>query len=148
VPPRRRTLAILKYLPAVLCGLLMVAWVVSLFIAPCLMWPWYSHDDNGGLFFMIDRGTLAVMHDPEVRIPFNLTTYNNGSVLIKAELPFGSLGAIKLAWGIREYYVPLSILVTLFAVPAWGCLNSFRFPLWSYFVWTALVAAELAYYLR
>jgi hypothetical protein len=24
----------------------------------------------------------------------------------------------------------------------------FRFPLWSYFAWTALIAAELAYYLR
>jgi hypothetical protein len=29
-----------------------------------------------------------------------------------------------------------------------GPFTRFRFPLWSYFVWTALVAAELAYYLR
>jgi hypothetical protein len=29
-----------------------------------------------------------------------------------------------------------------------GSFAGFRFPLWSYFAYTALVAAELAYYLR
>jgi hypothetical protein len=36
-------------------------------------------------------------------------------------------------------------LLTPFAI---GSLTRFRFPLWSYFAWTALVAAELTYYLR
>ena len=29
-----------------------------------------------------------------------------------------------------------------------GPFNRFRFPLWSWFAFTALVAVELAYYLR
>jgi hypothetical protein len=36
-----------------------------------------------------------------------------------------------------------------FAFPlAIGPFTRFRFPLWSYFAWTALLTAELAYYLR
>lgn len=43
---------------------------------------------------------------------------------------------------------PIPVLLTLVSPIAVGCLTRFRFPLWSYFAWTALVAAELAYYLR
>ena len=45
-------------------------------------------------------------------------------------------------------YIPIAWLITFMLPFALGCLTRFRFPLWSYFVWTALIAAELAYYLR
>jgi hypothetical protein len=44
------------------------------------------------------------------------------------------------------FYIPIVTLLTVL-VPL--SVTPFkRFPLWSYFAWTALVAAELAYYLR
>jgi hypothetical protein len=42
----------------------------------------------------------------------------------------------------------LPFLVTLTGPLAIGPFNRFRFPLWSWFAFTALVAVELAYYLR
>jgi hypothetical protein len=38
-------------------------------------------------------------------------------------------------------------LLTVLATLAIGPFVRFRFPLWSYFAWTALIAIELAYYL-
>jgi hypothetical protein len=43
---------------------------------------------------------------------------------------------------------PTSLLLTLSLPLGMSHFTHFRFPLWSYFAWTALVAAELAYYLR
>jgi hypothetical protein len=40
------------------------------------------------------------------------------------------------------------MILTVLLPLAIGCRNRFRFPLWSYFAWTALAAAEFAYYLR
>jgi hypothetical protein len=44
--------------------------------------------------------------------------------------------------------LPFLLLLTLLLPPAVGPFTRFRFPLWSYFAYTALLAAELAYYLR
>jgi hypothetical protein len=44
--------------------------------------------------------------------------------------------------------LPIPMLISLFLPAGAGPLVNFRFPLWSYFAWTALLAAELAYYLR
>jgi hypothetical protein len=43
---------------------------------------------------------------------------------------------------------PIPLVLTALLPLGIGLLTRFRFPLWSYFVWTALVAAELGYYLR
>jgi hypothetical protein len=43
---------------------------------------------------------------------------------------------------------PIVFAITLLLPFAVAPFTRFRFPLWSYFAWTALVAAELAYYLR
>jgi hypothetical protein len=43
---------------------------------------------------------------------------------------------------------PIPLVLTTLLPLGIGLLIRFRFPLCSYFVWTALVAAELAYYLR
>jgi hypothetical protein len=52
--------------------------------------------------------------------------------------------------GVGSMYVlfPSPLAVTLLGFAAIVAFLRFRFPLWSYFAWTALVAAELAYYLR
>ena len=44
--------------------------------------------------------------------------------------------------------VPIVLLITLVAPLAVGPFLSFRFRLWHYLAYTALVALELAYYLR
>jgi hypothetical protein len=144
----RRALAMLKYLPAVLCGLLVVAWAASAFVSLCLMWPWHSHDDHGGFFISIDYGSLVATHDPEVKLPFEFTTFKAGSGFIKASTLLGTFDFLDGPWGITEYSIPIPMILTVSLVPAWGCFNHFRFPLWSCFAYTALIAAELAYYLQ
>jgi hypothetical protein len=44
--------------------------------------------------------------------------------------------------------VPIPFLLAVVLPFAAASCTRFRFPLWSYFAWTALLAAELAYYLR
>jgi hypothetical protein len=49
---------------------------------------------------------------------------------------------------INEAALPIPVMLTLVIPLSVAPFTRFRFPLWSYFAWTALVAAELAYYLR
>jgi hypothetical protein len=55
------------------------------------------------------------------------------------------LGGFNRGWYL---HVPLVVLLTLVATTAAAQHWRFRFPLWSCFAYTALIAAELAYYLR
>jgi hypothetical protein len=43
--------------------------------------------------------------------------------------------------------IPLLAIFTLLLPFAAICLNRFRIPLWSWFVWTAIIAVELSFYL-
>jgi hypothetical protein len=63
------------------------------------------------------------------------------------------LGDFLLARGvlfppINEAALPIPVMLTLVIPLSVAPFTRFRFPLWSYFAWTALLAAELAYYLR
>jgi hypothetical protein len=132
----RRAVAILKYLPAVLCGLLVVAWVVS--------WCYFFGYSTSGLSigvcdgsFHCNRGNFVSQGAyAERQIEQNFQTYLGewhnkphpltGEPQARFPIPL-ILGAM----------LPISIAPFI----------RFRFPLWSYFAWTALVAVELAYYL-
>jgi hypothetical protein len=146
----RRALAILKYVPAVLCGLLVVAWFAGGFVELGFAFtcprPWSSrfnrvvvigggsiqwdYRDRSEGFFMDELGQLD-KRDALLRFGgrFEFHQYQGDSYPYDASIP--------ISW-IVTGLLPLSV----------GILNRFRFPLWSYFAWTALVAAELAYYLR
>jgi hypothetical protein len=130
----RRGFACLKYLPAVLCGLLVVAWALSAFesIQVTLV---------GGKWLQLRSGSLW-FGDGHWGENFEVTFFQTDS----AFNPLGVFVFGRSAKGARIVAVPLVIIISIIAIPVL-CV-SFRFPLWSYFAWTALVAAELAYYLR
>jgi hypothetical protein len=136
-----RAFAILKYLPAVLCGLLVVAWVVSLFveIGVIVRLPDWNEQPS--------RATIILFY-PHAEFYFRRDEVARDTRSTCFVRP-----ATKNIWSLRKYWqigvaVPIPFAVTILLPFSVAPLTRFRFPLWSYFVWTALVAAELAYYLR
>jgi hypothetical protein len=140
----RRALAILKYVPAVLCGLLVVAWVVSATMRVGLAYPWPSPFGSldellWGQEIGFCEGALFIRIVSESDMRFSLFAYRWP--------PPGDPGS----YGLPPYFacnVPIAFLLTLIFPLAIGSFTQFRFPLWSYFAWTALLAGELAYYVR
>jgi hypothetical protein len=144
-----RALAILKYVPAVLCGLLVVAWVVSVFASFGA-----SFQQRG---FNCKFATLKFWNYPEWNdygIGIELlesTDYDTFREFHRGRYVTGLLGRQTQYVNdvaAHDYSIPIPGILTLLAPVALGPFTRFRFPLWSYFAGTALVAAELAYYLR
>jgi hypothetical protein len=143
----RRALAIVKYLPAALCALLVMAWVVSCFYeigAIARLWPQTT------TVIGLSTGNLFAKTEDRVWqmriLPVSRPTQPE---------PFAYLGRFYFARGrlfgtgyLTVCCCPLLFLSSLLFPLAIAPFTHFRFPLWSYFAWTALVAAELAYYLR
>jgi hypothetical protein len=72
-----------------------------------------------------------------------------GNQEITEQSGFGQFSYMIYAeWGDIFLRCPIPFIFTLIAPLSVSTFTHFRFPLWSYFAWTALVAAELAYYLR
>lgn len=144
----RRALAILKYLPAVLCGLVVATWMVSAYA-----YVWASIPYSQGKVLVV--GTLPGILAIQVERADDTMPLVGAQLLDKSEFVerrkavvrwFGYLRFIR---GNRVgIYLPIPLILSLLMPAAYGGLTRFRFPLWSYFAWTALVAAELAYYLR
>jgi hypothetical protein len=140
----RRVLATLKYLPALLCGLLVVAWVVSAYYAMAI-----GHRNLG--LIAIVAGTASVRWLPNASLAprfFVIRGPITSEDLICRKN--GCLGEYELFWHNGDIIigVPMAVIISLLLPLAVGPFTHFRFPLWSYFAYTALVAAELAYYLR
>jgi hypothetical protein len=140
---------ILKYTPAVVLGLLVVAWALSLFGRLVLyggnLPPIALGVKDGNL--VLGTGMLAA-HLPVPRQRWfsyrsrpTLCDRPGGSFLYNPH-PCGR--AIQNLW----LEVPITWLLTLQLPLAIGPFVSFRFRLWQYLAYTALVAVELAYYLR
>jgi hypothetical protein len=157
----RRALAVLKCLPAALCGLLVVAWVVSLFVEVAVeyqfgsgRWSVYPVDGDLNLHVVQSVGDHANLYGNT--IGWSVRTLGRVDRFHFVGHFIG--GYDKLYFQEPDSYeddvshlycsLPIPLLLTVLLPLASGCLSRFRFPLWSYFAWTALVAAELAYYLR
>lgn len=139
----RRALACLKYVPALLCGLLVVAWVVSITTTFALAFP---GGDGGAWVFGCTYGSVKLCFSGRLEPQYQFMTFENGT---DEEVGwFGSFRPQVVPLVDREISCPLPFLLTALAPLAVGSLTRFRFSLWPYFAWTALVAAELAYYLR
>jgi hypothetical protein len=139
----RRALAILKYLPAVLCGLLVVAWVVSLSESFGITLP--ASEPGGSWIVGFSCGSIKHCLVFGERA-FQFERYRN-DVVIPSASGLGTFGQ-SIPWVAHETSCPISFVLTLLLPFSLAPFIHFRFPLWSYFAWTALVAAELAYYLR
>jgi hypothetical protein len=143
----RRALAILKYVPAVLCGLLVVAWVISLFVMIDVTFPLsvVGRNINGG---MLMQDASAQVWYGERRIGENSANIT----LNKGQASFHNWFGRELIYDPRlhDLFTQLSIpfipFLAILLPLAIGPFTRFRFPLWSYFAYTALMAALLAYY--
>jgi hypothetical protein len=154
----RRVLASLKYVPAVLCGMLVVAWVASIWGHARIIWPYSSSQAIDAGVLRIHASVIEFRYDPQgfhelvpaERRPITHSGWSMSQPSIVEIL--GSAGYEKQTVWEDEYSIhlriPLPALLSCVLPLACGCLTRFRFPLWSYFAWTALLAAELAYYLR
>jgi hypothetical protein len=141
----RRALAILKHIPAVLCGLLVVAWVVSGKWSFGVNFPDASGREicssaGGGSVGVgyIQQQTNKWFWSEKYRSPRHPDPPFNGSLVLNDN------GSVRFAF----LTCPIPFALTVAIPLAAASLSRFRFPLWSYFAWTALLAAELAYYLR
>jgi hypothetical protein len=133
----RRALAILKYVPAVLCGLLVVAWVVSMSVPIGGECVWR----DGRYIVRIWRGIIKASFGPKDTRWFSEVYFPDDRLKYSSFVKNDGRRAF-------EFFTPISIAILLSLPLALAPFTRFRFPLWSYFAWTALVAAELAYYLR
>jgi hypothetical protein len=118
MPTLRR---ILKYTPAVVMGLLVVAWVVSLSDSLIAQIHGCRVGFVSGSFVFSWHGGPVAWHD------------GSGSV------------------GILDYkclFIPVPILLTSLLPLAIGPFLSFRFRLWHYFAYVVLVAVVIAYPVR
>jgi hypothetical protein len=135
MPTLRR---ILKYTPAAVLGLLVVAWVVSQYRV--LMIPL---GPVGRHVVGIQEGSVTIEYLSNGGVDFLFKPRSPTSVASR----LGWLGFIPIEndWLVM---IPISLLVTGSLPLAIGAFTGYRFRLWHYLAFTALIAVELAYYLR
>jgi hypothetical protein len=128
---------ILKYTPAVVLGLLVVAWVLT-------QGGWMQFV-SGKFVIALQQGSITGYWQESDKITFFWESrkewwFDDAPKLgrLMAAKPHGSTGS----------WFPIPLLCTIILPFAIGPFISFRFRLWHYFAYTALVAALLAYYLR
>ena len=137
-----RTLVILKFVPAVLCGLLLVAWAVSMDREFGAIWQ----AGRGHLGIACDYATLHLWNDTQITLSTRLFSGRHHPDFPSRSARWSGRWSTHAGPPRSLVCIPLPLLLTLLAPVAAGVFM--RFPLWSYFAWTAIVAAELAYYLR
>ena len=131
----RRALVILKYLPAVLCGFIALCFVFSQFRHYTATFPLGRYWG----FAEFGAGTVGVQWQ-KGRGPTNRLMIERGRR--RTQFSLGKLDVMQPAIWLK---IPLLMVSTLLLPAAVLPLVRFRFPLWAWFAWTALVAAQLAY---
>jgi hypothetical protein len=139
---------ILKYTPAVVLGLLVVAWVVSWFgeLQHRTCWGyadvWFVAGRGSYSFWGAEAGTIAGFT--------NYSSIRGGPPKHPRDV-MGRWRCDMSQWKDGRQIIlgiPLLSLITGILPLAVGCTTGFRFSLWHYLAYTALVAVELSYYLR
>ena len=139
MPTLRR---MLKYTPAVVMVLLVVVWVGSVSRSFGIS----VNTPAARILLGCERGTLEVSWVPElVPDPWYIWAEEPipESALVGSML-YGITGNGTLS----SVGLPVPLLLSALLPLAIGPFLSFRFRLWHYLAYTALVAIELAYYLR
>jgi hypothetical protein len=137
-------LRILKYTPAVVLGLLVAAGLVSFKAhVGCIIGQYGLVGVVRGSIRLDSRfRVVRVPGDFGVPIPIvephRLIRFSVGTLSLVRD-PLGEI----VAW-----MVPLPLIITAVLPLAIGPFLSYRFRLWHYFAFTALVSVELAYYWR
>ena len=147
---------ILKYTPAAVLGLLVVAWLAGLLGRLSVT---YSRPSGSYVTLESASATLELVHRRSASGLSGLSLEPSSGVRWKrferssGTRPWGgTFHANRLAdcfGGVSTLvHVPAPVVATALLPLAFGALSSFRFRLWHYLAFTALVAVELAYYLR
>jgi hypothetical protein len=135
---------ILKYTPAVVLGLLVVAWVVSWFcqfgiIKGAGRFPRFQVTFVGGSLHTVIGDTFI-----EPRVFLIAPRYWDFELRnLIGSLRFDDRTPVHVA-----VEIPMGVILTALTPLALSPFLSFRFRLWHYLAYSALVAVELAYYLR
>ena len=150
MPTLRR---ILKYTPAVVLGLLVLAWAVSISYRVVLFQEVEERSESSPnqLVFGIGEGTVMLRLVPSAR-PSNklwIRRQKERDRRVAGKFLYGNtLGFQPPLARTLTLAIPFVFLTTTLLPLAIGPFINFRFRLWHYLAYTALVAVELAYYLR
>jgi len=140
MPTLRR---IVKYTPALVLGLLVAAWMVLAFSSVGYK---ARHFIIGG-----QSSCIGAVFTTDEQVIVGKPGWHFGISIFRIRNLIGSLeGSVDRFHGgnlLVTGHLPIPALVTLWLPVAIGPFLSFRFRLWHYFAYTALVALELAYYL-
>jgi len=137
--------SILKYTPLVVMALLVLAWGASLFSAfgYCV-----AMDERMRFVQGFEGGSFVVYAVNETARPgfyFGVDDYYRWVLLGRVHVPNEFHYA---SYRQRHLVLPIFLVLTFLLPFAIGPFLSYRFRLWHCLAYTALVALELAYYLR
>jgi len=140
---------ILKYTPAVVFGLLVVAWVVSWFglaavrvrMSQCDIVVGSGYGAVGWVF-------IHARAQPDLPLGCQFHVYEFSQLVLpnfgSCRMGFTGLGGACAV----TMLIPHACMLAAILPIAVGCCTGLRFRLWHYLAYIALVAVELAYYLR
>jgi hypothetical protein len=133
---------ILRYLPAVVLGLVVAAWGLSLVAG----FGTYLRIGSKGVSTCAANGTFFFVckEDPSGQSHF---VWRPG-IREGGPPPFGYVSSEFDPPRIVTLLVPLALITTAMLPLVVGGATGFRFHLWHYLAYTALVSIELTYYLR
>lgn len=140
-----RLLIIVRYAPAVLSGLLVVAWVTSEYVAfgVTIRWPLWA-DGRGSFDIGCQWGSVFLIQHMQGEAEGPVITFCRATTCSYWQ-GFADYSIEPLD---SYVYIPAIYLVVSMLPGLLALFTRLRFPLWSYFAWTALIAVEMAFYLR
>jgi hypothetical protein len=138
--------AIVRYTPLISCALLVIAWILSAYVT---FGATLKPGSNLGLGISCHFGNVACW-GTSGNASHVFATYHGEEEIasISWRTWLGGFQFSRTFWNEGFVHVPFPLVLSVLLPPAVGIAFHYRFPLWSWFAWTALLAGELAYYLR
>jgi hypothetical protein len=140
----RRILASLKYVPAVVCVLLVVAWVVSIRAAVGIYLPLAFSAGHGMFGANVDFGSLLFeYHEHRWDGPITFKPLGGNG---PAHLPQKGAPSCFGEWWFGSYLseaalcCPIPFVLAALLPFAVGLATDFRYQLWMWFVWAGFFA--------
>ena len=137
--------------PLAIMGLLTVGWFFSQF--HLFGWQWVGASRRDAVFFRCGSIRLVSTDTMGERSGFHSQSWNASD----SEF-WGEFEVEIFAWTDSPTYapiqevsvvmIPIPWILTLLLPAAVGPFFRYRFPLWTWFAWVAIIAAETAWYCR
>jgi hypothetical protein len=140
-----------KYLPAVLCALLLFAWISSQFFSVQVAIPC----GNGDVTLALHDGVLHYVYcRPPARWGSFHAEWLDDSTprTYVSQLAYVRSGPpnhwLRSAYFRRALHVPVPLAITALLPFAVGPFIRYRYPLWSWFAIVVMLCGKLAFYVR